>query len=1097
MKKKLLFVALALSSSISLVGCGGDGDDKNTGKVTTPIVIPPMVTAIPPVVTAPAPVVIPPVVTAPTPVPTSVFYNVKVIDGYLKNAQVWLDIDGDKQRDDDEPSILSGDGGVAQLDVTNTVNPEQYSAFAKIIFGQTVDEDTGPVAHGYVMSAPPGEKVISPLSTLVSIGIAHNTDGTETAEERAVIQQAVITQIANDLGIQEEYVLGDYIASGSGSAAYAAEHIVISKILPNDTDEFTVIIADNSDDAAFNKQVSVVSDMIKGVVEITAEEDFDTQVSIFDDDDDLDTDSDGDGLPDGLDTFPNDANEWLDFDGDLIGNNADPDDDNDGVIDELDIDPFDPALGLSETKQVIQFLQNSSIFYTLSEELNDNVSELYIDGFVVNGDLAVTESYQRIRTDNSSASLSTEMSSDLLLTVLGWTNVGGGYTLDLADGMLTAYPTRYSDISYQVTSVMSELSGLNIAENSINWEMFIDDSTVYPEGAISALFSLTANQDTYSLSGDAIWVLRGNSGVGDGADATTLNELITASSAGNNPDSGLVHGVSLGQHVGVELVADNTVNFYTFDFSEMETAQKIASTTWSLTSLNGEEIISFTAPQMVIDSWVDRWVYDSPHIIFSVYQDRVVRGSVQKSGELIDGDKSAFMNEVAKNAVVNAVQVDITVCGSGDIDTDASLDDFEQAVSNCGGSSQPITSEMLTLQSFHRIDDQGESRNHVFSNDGTVVVYEQGIESYTQDWSINGDRIQLSNTFGENGEESNNSIWALLDSTDAAWSMKVYDSATYRDGDNQLITNSEVWSGLLDLRDADGAYDCEIRYNSGPASIDEFNAQLAACGVLPDMDLADNSILRITGSLQTRSYVFNLDNTAFYYRNGVKYNRIWAINDDSNLELYNGEEQPLNYVMRLVDDTNGNLKFAVYDNGRQSIWSTTYKGVDLSVDILACEDLDSGWDEVNDVPLTYRSFDEFKQAVTSCQDGKLLAAFSDGLIDRGITLTTGDALNQADDIDTYQFNQDGSGVFTYNNGAGDVSVPMTWIIYEEGIVKIVMEYTDGNDVAQTAHDYLTIVETNGIDFSVKVFSRSTALQGIDDTDLGELGSRVLKVPDVE
>ena len=1070
MKKKLLAIALGLSSSITLVGCGGGGDDddKNTG----------------------IPAVIVPVIT----VPTSVFYNVKVIDGYLKNAQVWLDIDGDKKLDDDEPSIFSGSGGVAQLDVTNIVNPEQYSSFAKIIFGQTVDEDTGPVANDYVMSAPPGEKEITPLSTLVSIGIAHSTDGTETAEEYAVIQQAVMTQIANGLGIQEEDVLGDYIASGSGSASYAAENIVISKILPNDTDEFTTIIADNSDDTAFNKQVSVVSDMIKDVIEITAEEDFDTQVSIFDDDDDLDTDSDGDGLPDGLDALPNDANEWLDSDGDLIGNNADSDDDNDGVIDELDIDPLDPALGISETKQVIQFLQDSSTFYTLSEELNNNVSELYIDGFTVNGDLAVTESYQRIRTDSSLALLSTEMSSDLLLTLSGWTNVGGGYTLDLANGMLTAYPTGYSDISYQITSVMSELSGLNIAENSINWEMFIDDSTVYPEGAISALFSLTANQDTYSLSGDALWVLRGNGGVDDGADATTLNELITASSAGDNPDSGLVHGVSLGQHVGVELVADNTVNFYTFDFSETETAQKIASATWSLTLLNGEEIISFTAPQIVIDSWVDRWVYDSPHIIFSVYQDRVVRGSVQKFGELIDGDKSAFMNEVAKNAVVNAVQVDITVCDSGDVDTDASLDDFEQAVSNCGGSSQPITSEMLTLQSFHRINDQGESQNHVFSDDGTVVVYEQGIESYTQDWSINDDSIQLSNTFGENDEESNNSIWVLLDSSDAAWSMKVYDSATYRDGDNQLVTNSEVWSGLLDLRDADGAYNCEIRYNPGPASIDEFNAQLAVCGVLPEMNLADNSILRITGSLQTRSYVFNVDNTAFYYRNGVKYNRIWAINDDGNLELYNGEEQPLNYVMRLVDDSNGNLKFAVYDNGRQSIWSTTYKAVDLSVDVLACEYLDSEWD---DAPRIYRSFDEFKQAVTFCQDGKLLAAFSDGLIDRGITLTTGDALNQADDVDTYQFNQDGSGVFTYNNGAGDVSVPMTWIMYEEDIVKVVMEYTDGNDVAQTAHDYLAIVETNGIDFSVKVFSRGSTLKGIDDTDLGELESRILKVPDVE
>jgi hypothetical protein len=45
-------------------------------------------------------------------------------------------------------------------------------------------------------------------------------------------------------------------------------------------------------------------------------------------------DSDGDGYPDDSDAFPDDPNEWLDTDGDGIGNNADPDDDNDGMTDE-------------------------------------------------------------------------------------------------------------------------------------------------------------------------------------------------------------------------------------------------------------------------------------------------------------------------------------------------------------------------------------------------------------------------------------------------------------------------------------------------------------------------------------------------------------------------------------------------------------------------------------------------------------------------------------------------------------------------------------------------------------------------------------------
>lgn len=633
MKKKLLVVALGLSSSMILAGCGSDDNTGSTaavGSAATPTT--PTSTPTP----TPSPSATP-TTPAPTPAPL-VFYNAKVIDGYLKNAEVWLDVNGDKQLDNNEPSTLSGDGGVAKLDVTGIVNPQQYAIYAKVIVGQTTDEDGDVIASDYIMSASPGETDVTPLSTLVHITIEQNTDGTETPEALEVVKEAAIAEVANNFGIQESDVLSDYIASSSSSSTYVAKNIVNSQILPKDESEFVIVVSDDADSSAFNKQVAVVSHLIKGVVGTVAEDELAAnEEELFSGD--LDADGDADGVPDGFDVFSADASEWLDTDKDTIGNNADTDDDNDGVEDSADPAPLDP-----------------------------DVSE-------------------------------------------------------------------------------------------------------YAE--------------------------------------------------------------------------------------------------------------------------------------------------------------------------------------------------------------------------------------------------------------------------------------------------------------------------------------CVVQYTSGDVSVDDFNTTLATCEGLPEMDLAGNAIIRLTGSSLPRAYVFNMDYTADFYRNGIKYNRVWNVDENGNLALYNGDGQTLNYLMRLIDNSTENWKFAVYDSGKQSVWTTSYKDLDVSVGVLACEDLSSGWDDVTDQPQDYRSYDQFKQSITTCQEGKLIADLSTGFIDQGIILTTSDALTPADDVESYQFNKDGTGIFTHNDGAVDTAVPMNWTIQEDGIVKVVLVYTDDDNNEQTVHDFLAIVETNGIDFSVKIFSRSTEWNGVGDTATGDLWSDVFSADNIE
>jgi hypothetical protein len=58
--------------------------------------------------------------------------------------------------------------------------------------------------------------------------------------------------------------------------------------------------------------------------------------------DSVDPDRDGDTVPNPIDDFPDNGNEWSDTDGDGVGDNADTDDDNDGVPDINDDFPKDP-----------------------------------------------------------------------------------------------------------------------------------------------------------------------------------------------------------------------------------------------------------------------------------------------------------------------------------------------------------------------------------------------------------------------------------------------------------------------------------------------------------------------------------------------------------------------------------------------------------------------------------------------------------------------------------------------------------------------------------------------------------------------------------
>lgn len=270
----------------------------------------------------------------PTPTPTPApsdpnTLSIKAIDGYLRNAVVWLDQNNNYELDANEPQTVSGEGGIASLDISDVTVTDNDRIMVQAIKGQTIDEDAvelTPITQNFLMVATTSQNVVTPLTTLV-----------EMKMQQGLTEQEAIDATAVELNISAAMLTSDYIersGSEAQTAQQSAKSLVVSGIMPTDVAELTdaAIITEKLDAAAqINQKVAELNDDELIVLDPVTGELI------------IDKDSDKDGVPDSLDKFPNDSKEQLDFDDDGQGDNADLDDDNDGVNDDQDAFPFDPS----------------------------------------------------------------------------------------------------------------------------------------------------------------------------------------------------------------------------------------------------------------------------------------------------------------------------------------------------------------------------------------------------------------------------------------------------------------------------------------------------------------------------------------------------------------------------------------------------------------------------------------------------------------------------------------------------------------------------------------------------------------------------------
>jgi len=165
-----------------------------------------------------------------TPAPTPTALSLKVADGYLKGAFVFLDVNTNSIHDDGEPSGTTGVGGLVTLDTTDIVNPGSYPLIAIATKANTIDEDTdAAVAHDFAMSTPAGTLIINPITTMIQTKIYAALANGQTLS----IEDAVAAVVA-DLGLTDDMVselLNDYLVGKSESPLKAKLHALARNLV--------------------------------------------------------------------------------------------------------------------------------------------------------------------------------------------------------------------------------------------------------------------------------------------------------------------------------------------------------------------------------------------------------------------------------------------------------------------------------------------------------------------------------------------------------------------------------------------------------------------------------------------------------------------------------------------------------------------------------------------------------------------------------------------------------------------------------------------------------------------------------------------------
>ena len=164
-----------------------------------------------------------------------VYHDITVIDGYIRGAIAFVDLNNNKVLDNEEPWIETGINGYGQIDITDLgVIPEGIQLVVNIPAGaideNTIDEQNPEgiafiESEEFTLQSLPGGNVATPLTTLINMNIIEGDVDT------------AISEFADKLNMSVDDVTGDYIEAENAPLTVLTELMVANDVLPNKFDE--------------------------------------------------------------------------------------------------------------------------------------------------------------------------------------------------------------------------------------------------------------------------------------------------------------------------------------------------------------------------------------------------------------------------------------------------------------------------------------------------------------------------------------------------------------------------------------------------------------------------------------------------------------------------------------------------------------------------------------------------------------------------------------------------------------------------------------------------------------------------------------------